>query len=560
MDFENKVKKLLVGVGVKLEGVELEIPPDSKMGDYAFPCFELARVKKKNPVEIAKDIAKKIKPDSFVEKIEAAGGYVNFFVKRGVFIEGVLSEVLEKEEEYGSSCVGGGKIVCFDYSHPNVAKPFGIGHLRSTIIGNSLYRIHNFLGYKSVGLNYLGDWGTQFGKLIVAYNKWGEKKKLEKGMIKYMHELYVKFHKESEKDDNLNVEARAAFSRLEGGGKEEMRLWKMFRDESVTDFKRLYGVLGVGEFDSYDGESSVTPLIAGVMKELNRKKLLEESEGALVVNLEKYELPPCLIKKSDGATLYSTRDIAGAINRQKVYKFEKMVYNVGEEQKLYFEQLFRVLSLMGHKWVDRCVHAYHGMYLGEDGKRFRTRKGGVIFMEDVIKDGVEKVLKIIEEKNPKLKDKEEVARKVGVGAIKFADLKNDRVKGIVFDLDKMLDFEGDTGPYLQYTYVRCNSILRKAKSGGYDVGLLKDDREFLLIKKLSGFGDVVVRCAKELKPHYLAGYLIEVARLFNEFYRECPVLKAKKGLRESRLALVKAVKCVLGNGLGLLGIDVLEEM
>ncbi|MBU0470003.1 MAG: arginine--tRNA ligase [Nanoarchaeota archaeon] len=561
MNFKEEIISLLEKE-TKLKREELanfiSIPPDPKLGDYAFPCFKLG----KNPKEEAEKLKEAIKEKlpSFILKIEAAGPYLNFFIKNKVIAEVTLTEVYKQAKRYGSSNFGKGQVIVMDYSHPNIAKPFGIGHLRSTVIGNSLYKTFQFLGYKPISVNHLGDWGTQFGKLIVAYTRWGDKKELEKDPIKYLLKLYVKFHAEVEKDETLNEEARAAFKSLEDGNRENLALWEEFKELSLKEFERIYQILDV-TFDSYKGEAFVNKLVPEAITEIEKKVETKISEGALIVDLEKENLPPILLRKSDGASTYHSRDVAAALYRLKKYKADKMLYLVGSEQKLYFQQLFKLLELADYN-RDKFVHADFGLFRFPEGK-MSTRKGNVIFLEDVLNQAIILAEKIIEEKNPTLKNKKDVAKIVGVGAVIFADLSNDRIRNIDFDWDKMLSFEGETAPYIQYTHARACSILRKSELDVRDkinferFGI---EEEMRVVKLLYNFPEALEKVVKTYKPHHLAQYLISLAQAFNEFYHKCPVISEDKNIMKARLLLVDSVKRVLENGLGLLGIKAPEEM
>ena len=532
--------------------IELEVPQNSALGDYAFPCFSLSKEFKKNPKDIAIELAGQIRGDF---RVEANNGYVNFFVNKNKLIKEVLAKILKEKNKYGGSDAGKGKVVIIDMSSPNIAKPFGIGHLRSTIIGDAIRNLYVFLGYKVVRINYLGDWGTQFGKLIFAYKKWGDKKQLVKDPIRYLLKLYVKSNKEEYENDG-----REWFKELENGNKEALSLWKQFRILSLKEFKKIYKILNV-KFESYHGEAFYNDKLDDVVNLLQKKELLIESEGALIVDLKKYGMPPLLIQKSDGTTLYATRDIAAVLYRKAKYDFNKAFYEVGSEQKLYFRQLFKVLELIGFAWAKDCVHVDHGLYLGEDGRKFSTREGKVVFMDDILQDGIAKARKTIEEKNPRLKDKKNTAQKIAVGAIKYGDLKNDRVKDVIFNWEKFLDFNGETGPYIQYAHVRACGVLRKGRlKRNIDYLSLKDDCELELVKHLRVFSMIVKKTAEEYKPHIVAKYVYELACLFNDFYEKVPILKADDNIRNARLSLVFCVREVLKNGLKLLGIEAPDKM
>ncbi len=561
MDFREQIIDLLVKE-TKLSSSDVEhmlsVPPNPAMGDYAFPCFRFG----KNPKEAAEKLQKQIKLPPFLFKIEVAGPYLNFFLHPLLLAESTLTAILSEREEYGHQDLGTGKKIVIDFSSPNIAKPFGIGHLRSTVIGNSLCKIYRFLGYEVIGINHLGDWGTQFGKLIVAYHKWGKEKELKKEPIKHLLKLYVKFHEEAERDGSLDDQARLEFKKLEDGDKQSLALWKVFKDLSLAEFQRIYGLLNVS-FDSLNGEAFYNTVIEGTLKELQKAVPTEMSEGALIVNLKKYNLPPLLLRKSNESTTYHTRDIAAALYRLRTYHPEKVIYVVGSEQKLHFQQLFTVLKLGG--WNnDNFVHVDFGLFRFPEGK-MSTRKGRVIFLEDVLEKAISQAEKIIEEKNPSLANKKEVAKVVGVGAIIFGDLSSDRIRDVDFDWNRMLSFEGETGPYLQYTHARACSILRKAglkkkKSAKISFKLLSSAQELALVKDLSLFPNILVTAAQSYKPHHVAQYLIRLAQKFNDFYHSCQVISEDKELMAARLALVDAVRQVLANGLGCLGIEALEEM
>ncbi|MBR9683854.1 arginine--tRNA ligase [Candidatus Woesearchaeota archaeon] len=559
MDFVQQIAKLLAKeVKFSLKDVSslLAVPPDAKLGDYAFPCFRLG----KNPKEAADKLKKKLKLPKWLSRIEVAGPYLNFFVNPAVLAEETLTEINKEKGKYGSQDKGKGKKIVIDFSSPNIAKPFGIGHLRSTVIGNSLYKIHNFLGYKAVGINHLGDWGTQFGKLIVAYQKWGDVSGLKKDPINYLLKLYVKFHRLAEKDPSLDDEARRWFKKLEDGNKEATSLWKKFRELSLKEFEKVYSLLDV-EFDSYRGESFYNNLLDKTIQDVGRKTKTEMSEGALIVDLEKYGMPPVLLRKSDGATTYHTRDLAAAFYRLKKYSPEKLIYVVGSPQKLNFDQLFKTLGLCG---VDekKLVHVSFGLFRFPEGK-MSTRKGNVVLLEDVLSKAIGLVEKIIKEKNPKLKNKKEVAKQIGIGAIIFADLSNNRRRDIEFDWDRMLSFDGETGPYLQYTHARACSILRRVKgkvSSKVNFETFNLAEEMKVVKLLGDFPEVLGKVLENYMPHHLANYLISLAQAFNEFYHKCPVISDQKHTMKARLLLVDSVRQVLENGLGLLGIKAPKEM
>lgn len=554
MDFEERIIKLLKPL-VK-EEIILEIPKDSKFGDYSFPCFNLAKKLKKGPNQIALELKTKIKIPSFIKKTESVGPYLNFFVNEELFANEIIKQILDKQEKYGSSNIGKGKTIIIDYSSPNIAKPFSIGHLRSTIIGNSLYKIYSCLGYKCRGINHLGDWGTQFAKLIVAYNKWGNKDKLKKDPINYLFELYVKFHKEAKYNSDLEDKARACFKELEAGNKKHLALWKQFKELSLKEYKRIYFTLDI-KFDDYKGESFYNTLTDKTIKDLTNKKLTEVSDGALIIPLK--DIPPVLLRKSDSTTLYATRDLAALFYRINKYKPHKIIYVVGSEQKLHFNQIFKVLILFDKKFKDIVVHVPFGMIRFAD-KKMSTREGNIIFLDDVIKKAIKLAKETTTKKNPKLQKKDVVANAVGVGAIKYADLSSDRTKDVIFDWDNILSFEGDTGPYLQYAYVRSKAILRKVSLVKKSKIIISNPVEFELIKQLAKYPEVIEEAANHNKPHLIANYTYKLTQLFNEFYQKCPVLKVEPYLRYSRLNIVLAFSYTLKSALSLLGINTLEKM
>ena len=538
---------------------KIEIPPKSDMGDFAFPCFILSKVMKKAPNLIAVDLAEKINKDN-LEKVEALGPYLNFFLDKSAFGKQVLEGVLQAGEEYGNSDIGKGGNVVIDFSSPNIAKPFHVGHLFSTAIGNALYRMYNSQGYNSIGINHLGDWGTQFGKLISAYKRWVDEEALQKDAIKELLRIYVKFHDEADIDPSLEDEGRAYFKKLEDGDEEAVALWKKFRESSLKEFQKVYDRLGV-KFDSYNGEAFYNDKMDVVVQELKDKNLLTESNGAQVVNLDEYNMPPCIILKSDGATIYATRDLAAALYRKKKYNFVKSLYVVGGPQALHFKQVFKTLELAGHSWAKDCTHVSFGLVKFAD-RKLSTRKGEVIFLDDLLKESVNKTLEIINEKNPNLENKEEVAEKVGIGAMVFTYLKNSRDKDIVFDWNDMLSFDGETGPYVQYTYARAKSILRKfgTVEGDVNYSLLTSKEEFELIKTLDGLNDAILNGIERNEPSVVTRYVIDVAKAFNKVYNALPIGTAEEDVKKARLKLVEATSIVIKKALYLIGLDTVEEM
>lgn len=538
---------------------DLEAPPSLDMGNYAFPCFKLAKIHRAAPGKIAAELAEKMPVDPLLEKVEANGPYLNFYLNKAKLAQHIVKEIRQQKEDFGSSNAGQGGTVVIDFSAPNIAKPFGIGHLRSTIIGNSLYKIHTALGYKCVGINYIGDWGTQFGKLITAYIKWGDEKLLEQDPINYLYELYVRFHKAAETEESLNDEARCWFKKLEDRDSFAVDLWTRFRGISLAEFKRVYARLGV-KFDYWHGESFYNEMLEDTIKIVEDSGLLEQSQGAWIVSLEEEGMPPCLLRKQDGATLYATRDLTAALYRYNTWQFTKALYVVGVDQTLYFRQLFAVLKKLGMEWVDRCQHIPFGM-IRFDGGKMSTRQGSLVFLDDVLSEAIGRAQEIIAEKNPELPNQEEVARQVGVGALIFGDLSNDRIKDVDFDWDQVMDFSGETAPYIQYAHARICSILRKAPvEAEFNLALLDNEHEYALVSVLSKFPETIMRAGDTCKPSFVARYLIDVAKEFSRFYHQCPVLNAEPDVRAARLALIDAVRQVLANGLDLLGIEAPEEM
>ena len=564
MDYKQIIAELIKQyVDLDVEDIKklIEIPPKSEMGDYAFPCFQLAKVMRKAPNMIAEELASKISKEGF-EKITNLGPYVNFFVDKAAFSKSTIEEVIKEGDKYGSSNIGEGKTVCVEYSSPNIAKPFHVGHLCTTAIGNSLYKLFKEEGYNVVGINHLGDWGTQFGKLISAYKRWVDEEALEKDPIAELLRIYVKFHDEAEKDPSLVDEGRLHFKRLEDGEPEETALWKRFRELSLKEFNRVYDLLGI-KFDSLAGEAFYNDKMQVVIDELKEKNLLTESNGAQVVMLDEYNMPPCIVLKGDGATIYATRDLAAANYRKNTYDFDKCIYVVGTPQALHFKQVFKTLELAGKDWAKDCVHVGFGLVKFPDGG-MSTRKGKVILLDDLLNEAIAKTLEIINEKNPELENKEEVAKKIGIGAVVFTYLKNSREKDIIFDWKEILSFEGETGPYVQYSYARGNSILERAGEvdlTNVDYSKLDSKEEFELIKALESFKKNIHLAIEKLEPSVVTRYVVDVAKSFNKFYNAHSVLNLEdEELKKARLTLVKASLQVIKNGLGLIGIEVVEKM
>lgn len=565
MDFKQALSEnISASTGLSAEEVYnmIEIPPDSAMGDYALPCFKLAKTMRKAPPSIAAELKEKGGFPNFISDTQVKGAYLNFFMDKLSFGKTVLKEALAAGESYGSSKEGEGKTIVIDYSSINIAKPFHIGHLSTTAIGHSLYRIYEFLGYKCVGVNHLGDWGTQFGKLITAYKLWGNKEEIEKGSVRAMLDIYVRFHDEAEKNPALNDEARAWFKKIEDGDEEALSLFNWFKELTLKEVGRVYDMLGI-TFDSYAGESFYNDKMQPVIDELREKNLLEFSEGAYVVRLDDYNLPPCIILKSDGATLYSTRDLAAAFYRKKTYDFAKCLYVVAYQQNLHFKQWFKVVELMGYDFAKDLEHVAFGMVSLEDGT-LSTRKGKVVFLEDVLKQACEKTLSIINEKNPDLEDKEKVAQDIGVGAIIFNTLFNSRIKDIVFSLDRALNFDGETGPYVQYTHARACSLLRRAGNEyaniERDYSALDNEQAFTLLRLIAGFVDVVKNAQIKNEPSLITRHVTTIAQAFNKFYYDVRIIDENKQQTAARIDLVLAVKNIIKTGLYLIGVNAPERM
>jgi len=537
----------------------IEKPKNAAHGDLAFPCFTLAKLKRKSPNLIAQELSEKIQSPTF-EKVEVVGAYLNIFLNKKLVSEQLVSSIFAQKGHFGSHIFGNAGNVTIDMSSPNIAKPFSMGHLRSTVIGNSIALITEKCGYNPIRINHLGDWGTQFGKLITAYKLWGDAEKVKQNPIKELLALYIKFHDVAESDPSLEDQGRSWFKRLEDGDAEALSLWQWFRDESLKEFSRIYELMNV-QFDSYNGEAFYNDKMDRIVKLLEEKQLLVESDQAMVVELTEEQLPPCLIKKSDGATLYATRDLAAAHYRKENYNFVQSLYVVGHEQSLHFKQLIAVLGKMGYEWAERMVHVPFGMML-KDGKKMSTRKGKVVLLEEVLNESIAMARHNIEEKNPNLANKDEVAKQVGVGAVIFHDLKNNRMNDIEFSLEEMLRFEGETGPYVQYTFARACSILRKAnwQTDSQPENYTNSwDKEWKVASLLMEFAPAIKRACENYDPSQVAKYIVDLAQAFNKYYAEVKILEESEE-REARLALVYSVTVVLKEGLRLLGIEAPEEM
>lgn len=542
----------------------IETPPDNKMGDYAIPCFSFAKLMHKNPLVIANEVKENLEKDKEelgLSSIEAVNGYCNLFVNREKYVEMVFNTL--KKDNLGVEKIGLDKTICIDYSSPNIAKNFHVGHLRTTVIGNSLYKIYDKLGYKVIRINHLGDWGTQFGKLIVAYKKWSSKEAVEKKGIDELLDIYVKFNSEAEKNPKLMDEAREWFVKMEQGNQEALSIWEWFKEISMVEFERVYNMLGIS-FDTYLGESYYRSMVPTLVKQLKEKNLLVESQGANVIDLSEYDMPPCMITKKDGGSIYHSRDICAVLYRKEKYDFDKCLYVTGLEQSLHFKQVFKAIELMGYRWYTNLVHVPYGL-VSLEGAKLSTRSGNIIYAEDILKEAVKRATESIEEKNPKLNNKEIIAKMVGIGAVIFHDLFNQRIKNVEFSWDDVLSFEGSTGPYVQYTYARAKSILRKnnveIENSNICYDALTDDVTFELIKVLSGYEEAIKNAAYRYEPSIVARYIISVASSFNRFYHECTILREENEMiKFARLNLVNLVQKIINEACSLLGMECPEEM
>ena len=569
-DFKLEVAKLLNSKISDLTVDEIysmiEVPSNSDMGDYAFPCFKLAKVLRKAPPMIAQEIVQSLEKVDIIDRVENVNAYINFFLNKAVYVKEVLDVVLNEKENYGIETNKDKGNIVVDYSSPNIAKPFHVGHLRSTVIGNSLYQIFGALGYNCIGVNHLGDWGTQFGKLIVAYKKYSSKEEVEEKGISELLRIYVLFHDEAKEHPEMDQEARDYFTKMEKGDEEALALWSWFKEVSLNEFERVYKMLGV-TFDSYNGEAFYNDKMAAIISELENKGLIEVDEGAKLVRLDEENMAPCLITKNDGSSLYATRDITAAEYRKKTYDFKKCLYVTAVQQNLHFAQWFKVIEKMGYDWAEDLVHVPFGMVSMEGGAKLSTRSGNVIFLEDILKEAVEKTKKIIEEKNPNLENKDEVAKQVGIGAVIFDDMYNNIIKDIQFSWERVLDFQGETGPYVQYTHARACSLLKRAGLDINNLPKIELDEEVIsdaivlsVAKELAAFKDVIQMAADNYEPSYIARYAVDLAQAFNKFYNEYPILIEDEKVKNTRLAVVVATKFTLKNALALLGIMAPEQM
>ena len=548
--------------GQSVDGVEgfLETPPNPDMGDFAFPCFKLSRTLRMGPPAIAGKLSAAISSDEVIERVECVGGYLNFFLHKSGYAQSIVERVLQQGDKYGSSDEGQGRVICIDYSSINIAKRFHIGHLSTTMIGNALYKIYEHLGYKCVGINHLGDWGTQFGKMIAAYLKWGSREEVEQGGVNALVALYVRFHKEAEADPSLEDEGRLWFKKIEDGDPQAVEIFTWFKDVTLRDAERVYDMLGV-KFDSYAGESFYNDKMQPVIDELREKGLLEESQGAYVVNLEEDGMPPCLILKKDGATLYATRDLAAAFYRKKTYDFYKTLYVVAYQQNLHFKQWFKVVEKMGYDWAKNLEHVAFGM-VSYEGRALSTREGYVVYLDELLERAVEKARVIIDEKSPNLADKDKVARQVGIGAVVFFDLFNNRIKDIDFRWERALNFDGETGPYVQYTHARCCSVLAKAGkiTAAPDYSALDNPTAQEVVRTLERFPEVVHEACQRNEPSLVTRFSVELASNFNRFYYENHILVEDPAQSAARVNLTAATASCIRTALSLIGVEAPEKM
>ena len=563
MDYKSIIANLIEIEGISSAEIAALITPpkDSKMGDFCLPCFRFSKALGKSPIAIAEELAASVTlPDCF-EKAEAVAGYLNFTLDKKAYNKRIIEKAVAEGKAYGDQNVGEGKNVCIDYSSVNVAKPLHIGHLSSTAIGAALYRIYKKLGYNAIGINHLGDWGTQFGKLIVAYKLWGNDEDIEKRGVTALVEIYVRYHKEAEEKPEMDDEARAWFKKIEDFDPEATRLFNWFKEITLKEVVKIYDRLGI-KFDYYTGESFYNDKMQPVLDLLEKKGLLVESDGAKVVDLSAYNMPPCLLVRSDGATLYATRDLAAAYYRKATFDFYKCLYVVAYQQNLHFKQWFKVVELAGESWAKDLVHVNFGMVSLPDGA-IKTRAGNYILLEDVLNKSVEKALQIITEKSPDLENKEEVAEQVGIGAVLFSVLYNSRIKDIVFSYDRVLNYDGETGPYVQYTHARCNSVLKKAgeyDGGEVDYSGISDEESSEVVKLIASFPEAVKAAAEKYEPCFVARHLVLLAQSYNRFYLANRIANAEPKIRNARVLLTTAVKNVLESGLALLGIAAPEKM
>ena len=569
INYKNEISKLISNsINIAYDKIIgfIEIPNNSNLGDYAFPCFRLAKELKMSPQKIAEQILENMKYDKeLIDNVEIVGGYLNFFINKGTLVRETIKDFDKKRENYGSSNIGNGKNIVIDYSSPNIAKPFHIGHLRSTVIGGSLYKIYKFLGYNSVGFNFLGDWGVQFGKVMAGISLWKDEYEFVEGKeIDTILQIYVRFSKEEKENPEMTNLAISWLRKLEEHDEETYKIWEWIRKISLENFKKTYKLLN-SSFDVYHGEAYYNDKMQGIIEELKNKNLLVESEGAQVVNLDKYDMPPCIIITSAGTSIYATRDLASLEDRAKTYDFEKAIYVVGSEQQLHFKQIFKVFELMGYeKYAKNCIHVPFGLVVDKNGKKIGSRTGNSVILEDIIYEAIDKVKNIILEKNPSIENIDETARKIGVGAIIFNDLNNSRVKDEIFDWDMMLNFNGETGPYIQYMYVRTKSILDKA---GYvpnisdiNTNKLLDEDSINIIKNIYLFNDIIVEAANKNEPSIISRYVLDIAKNYSVFYNNNRILSDDNDTTSARLYLTYMVNIVIENATKLLGMEMPEKM
>lgn len=566
MNYKNEIAKRINAItNVDVTSLEsyIEVPPNTELGDFAFPCFKLAKELKKAPPMIANELKEKLSEDEVISKIDVVGGYLNFFINKSAFVKNVLEDVLAKGDDFGKSDIGKGKTIVIDYSSPNIAKPFHIGHLRTTVIGGALYKMYKAVGYNVVGINHLGDWGMGISKSIAGYEMWKDEYTFDENAIYSILDIYVRFNKLEKEDPSMTDKARDVLIRLENHDEETTKLWKWIIDVSLENYNKVYALLG-SEFDSFNGEAFYNDKMDRVVAELEAKGILKDSEGAKVVEMPEENMPPCIIITSAGTTIYATRDLAALLYRIDNYDFEKALYVVGSEQSLHFKQVFKTLELMGYeKYAASCEHIPFGLVLDENGEKIGSRKGGKLpTLEEILNESIEKSLQIIEEKNPTLENKEEVAKMVGVGAIIFNDLSNNRIKDEIFDWNQLLNFTGETGPYLQYTYVRTNSIMKNANVDLSNINTdeLLDKEAIEVIRKLSEYPDIVLSAVNKNEPSLISRHLIDLAQSFSRFYNEHQIICDNEETKKARVALTKAVGTTIKNGLALLGIKSPEKM
>lgn len=568
LNFKNEIAKIIskiTNIDInELEGY-IEVPPDENMGDYAFPCFRLAKELRKAPPVIATELKEKIEVENeIIDKVEVVGGYLNFYINKNTLIKNTFEEISSKGEEYGKSRIGEGKNIVIDYSHPNIAKPFHIGHLRSTVIGQALYNLYSYIGYNVKGLNYLGDYGTQFGKMIQGYKLWGNEYNIDENPIEELTKIYVRINDLCKQDETVLENCRNNFKLLEDGDTYCVELWKKFRELSLKEFQKIYNLLG-GKFDSWEGEAAIAPKVPEILEILEETGKLVVSEGAKIIDLEEYKMPPCIIEKTNGSSTYASRDLAAILYRARTYDFDKAIYVTSYEQVLHFRQVFEVSKLLGidEKYTNGLTHVPFGMVLLKTGK-MSTREGNIIKLEDLLNESIQRAKDIIKEKNANLENAEEVAKKVGIGAIIFNDLSSGRIKDEIFDWDTILNFNGETGPYVQYTYVRTQSILNNINKlpnvQEIDTKQLDNNEAIRVIKLVYNFQETIIEAADKNEPSILARYLIDLAKAFSSFYNEYKIMSEIEEEKNARIYLTYITGLILKNGMNLLGISMPDKM